>query len=100
MVGWALILEYAVAASAVSVGWSGYFMGLLKSITGLELPQALSAGPVWRMNGLVPHADVTHGLINIPAIVIDLAVTTHTGRSEDRRVGKEVVSKWRSWGGA
>ncbi|RZA15902.1 MAG: amino acid permease, partial [Lysobacteraceae bacterium] len=30
MVGWALILEYAVAASAVSVGWSGYFMGLVK----------------------------------------------------------------------
>src|SRR6201987_3862628 len=37
MVGWALILEYAVAASAVSVGWSGYFMGLLKSVTGLQL---------------------------------------------------------------
>src|SRR3546814_14931839 len=52
MVGWALILEYAVAASAVSVGWSGYFMGLLKSITGLELPQALSAGPGWEMKGL------------------------------------------------
>ena len=29
MVGWALILEYAVAAGAVSVGWSGYFVGLL-----------------------------------------------------------------------
>jgi APA family basic amino acid/polyamine antiporter len=29
LVGWALILEYAVAASAVSVGWSGYLVGLL-----------------------------------------------------------------------
>jgi APA family basic amino acid/polyamine antiporter len=28
MVGWALVLEYAVAAGAVSVGWSGYFVGL------------------------------------------------------------------------
>ena len=28
MVGWALILEYAVGASAVAVGWSGYFVGL------------------------------------------------------------------------
>ena len=27
MVGWALILEYAVAAGAVAVGWSGYFVG-------------------------------------------------------------------------
>ena len=29
MVGWALVLEYAVAAGAVSVGWSGYMNGLL-----------------------------------------------------------------------
>ena len=47
MVGWALILEYAVAASAVSVGWSGYFMGLVKSWTGFELPLMLQAGPTW-----------------------------------------------------
>jgi APA family basic amino acid/polyamine antiporter len=74
-VGWALVLEYAVAASAVSVGWSGYFMGLLKSATGLELPAALSAGPVWTMNGLIPHADFSHGVINIPAIAVALSVT-------------------------
>jgi APA family basic amino acid/polyamine antiporter len=30
MVGWALVLEYAVAAGAVAVGWSGYFVGLLR----------------------------------------------------------------------
>ena len=30
MVGWALVLEYAVAAGAVSVGWSGYFVGLFE----------------------------------------------------------------------
>ena len=28
-VGWALVLEYAIAASAVSVGWSGYFTGTI-----------------------------------------------------------------------
>jgi len=94
MVGWALILEYAVAASAVSVGWSGYFMGLLKSITGLELPQALSAGPVWTMNGLIPHADFTHGVINIPAIVVALAVTTLLiiGTTESARVNAVLVA--------
>ena len=54
MVGWALILEYAVAASAVSVGWSGYFMGLVKSATGFELPAALVAGPVWSFAGGIP----------------------------------------------
>src|SRR5215475_718925 len=44
MVGWALILEYAVGASAVAVGWSGYFVGLVKS-WGLIIPPALAAGP-------------------------------------------------------
>ena len=71
MVGWALILEYAVAASAVSVGWSGYFMGLLKSLTGFQLPQWLAAGPSWSLTGV----DFSHGVINLPAIVVALAVT-------------------------
>src|SRR6478735_8181945 len=31
IVGWALVLEYAVAAGAVAVGWSGYMNGLLIS---------------------------------------------------------------------
>lgn len=75
MVGWALILEYTVAASAVSVGWSGYFMGLLKSLTGFEIPTALAAGPIWSMNGLIPHADFSHGVINIPACLVALSVT-------------------------
>jgi APA family basic amino acid/polyamine antiporter len=59
MVGWALILEYAVAASAVSVGWSGYFMGLVKSWTGFELPALLQAGPAWSLNGLLPVASIS-----------------------------------------
>lgn len=75
MVGWALILEYAVAASAVSVGWSGYFMGLVKSWTGFELPAALAAGPAWSMHGFLPYADFSIGVINVPAIAIALAVT-------------------------
>lgn len=70
-VGWALILEYAVAASAVSVGWSGYFMGLLKSWTGFELPAALAAGPAWSLSGV----DFSAGVINVPAIVVALSVT-------------------------
>ena len=75
MVGWALVLEYAVSASAVSVGWSGYFMGLVRSATGFELPAALARGPVWSLDGFVPHADFTHGVINLPALLIALAVT-------------------------
>ena len=37
-VGWALVLEYAIAASAVSVGWSGYFTGtILERHFGIHL---------------------------------------------------------------
>jgi APA family basic amino acid/polyamine antiporter len=62
MVGWALILEYAVGASAVAVGWAGYFVGLLKS-WGTDFPLALAVGPS------------QGGLINLPAVVISLLIT-------------------------
>ena len=93
MVGWALILEYAVAASAVSVGWSGYFMGLLKSVTGIEIPPLLSAGPSWSMHGFIPVADFSTGIVNVPAIVIALAVTwlLMIGTTESARVNAVLV---------
>ena len=61
-VGWALILEYAVGASAVAVGWSGYFVGLLKS-WGVIWPTQFAVGPS------------QGGMINLPAVVISLLVT-------------------------
>jgi APA family basic amino acid/polyamine antiporter len=63
LVGWALILEYAVAASAVAVGWSGYFVGLLHHSLGLTIPAALANGPY------------AGGIVNLPAVFICLAVT-------------------------
>lgn len=94
MVGWALILEYAVAASAVSVGWSGYFMGLVKSATGFELPELLRQGPVWTFPGGIPTPDFSNGLVNIPAIVIALLVTLllMVGTTESARVNAVLVA--------
>ncbi|KRB44673.1 MAG: amino acid permease [Pseudomonadota bacterium] len=63
MVGWALILEYAVAAGAVSVGWSGYVVGLIENAFHIDIPSALVLGP---MDG---------GIINLPAAMIALVVT-------------------------
>ncbi|VBB05443.1 amino acid permease, partial [Lucifera butyrica] len=44
VVGWALVCEYTVGASAVAAGWSGYTVGLLKS-AGIILPKAWTAVP-------------------------------------------------------
>jgi len=63
MVGWALILEYAVAAGAVSVGWSGYVVGLIENAAGIDIPNALVRGP---FDG---------GIVNLPAMGIALLVT-------------------------
>ncbi|MET8452570.1 amino acid permease [Streptomyces sp. NPDC005209] len=58
LVGWCLLLEYGISISAVAVGWSEYVNELLHSLTGWQLPQALSAGP----------AD--HGIVNLPAVIV------------------------------
>lgn len=44
IIGWDLMLEYGLAASAVSVGWSGYLQSLLQGF-GLALPTVLTAAP-------------------------------------------------------
>lgn len=63
LIGWALILEYVVASSAVAIGWSGYFVKILHNV-GINLPAAFVNAP-----GVVPGA-----LMNVPAFVIALAV--------------------------
>jgi APA family basic amino acid/polyamine antiporter len=65
VVGWALVLEYAVAASAVSVGWSGYMVRLIEEIFNVAIPTTLTNGPF----------DKTPGMINLPAFGIALVVT-------------------------
>ncbi|MDG2520471.1 amino acid permease [Caulobacter segnis] len=63
VVGWALILEYAVAAGAVSVAWSGYVVGLIENLLRIDIPNTLVRGP---LDG---------GLVNLPAMAVALAVT-------------------------
>lgn len=62
IVGWNLVLEYAVAAGAVSVGWSAYLSSLLQT-ADYSLPKLITASPL------------TGGLINLPAFLIPLAIT-------------------------
>jgi APA family basic amino acid/polyamine antiporter len=58
IIGWDLILEYALSASTVAVGWSGYFVSLGRDV-GVVLPASLAGPP---------------GAFNLPAAVIVLVV--------------------------
>ncbi len=83
MVGWALILEYAVGASAVAVGWSNHAVGLLAA-SGIHFPAILSNADALMAHvqlafGAAASPDLmtaaqTGGWINIPAVVISMAV--------------------------
>ncbi len=79
-VGWSLILEYSVGASAVAGGWSAYFVEILRSC-GIELPKALTTVP----------AD--GGIINLPAVLIVLLTTALLviGVRESARVNRILV---------
>jgi APA family basic amino acid/polyamine antiporter len=74
IIGWDLILEYLVAAAAVSVGWSGYVGAFVKHVFGYELPKMWTTAPVvW--NEAAGELQSTGAVMNLPAFLITLAVT-------------------------
>lgn len=85
MIGWDLLLEYGLATSAVSVGWSGYFQSLVGGF-GVRLPDALTAAP-----GSVPGVKT---LFNLPAMVIMLLITSVVayGVKESTRLNNVMVA--------
>ena len=90
IIGWDLILEYAIGGAAVAVGWSGYFTSLLKSL-GVALPPRLTAAT----GQAVTLADGTTApaLINLPAaaIVILITVLLVGGTRESARLNNIMV---------
>lgn len=73
IIGWDLILEYAIGASAVSISWSGYIVSMLQDFH-IHLPTAITASP-WQSVTLVDGTRV-FGWINLPALLIVVAITT------------------------
>src|SRR3954454_8499676 len=63
IIGWDLILEYAVAVAAVAVGWGQYFNDLLDAVFGLKLPESIATAP-----------GESGAVINVPAVFLVLAV--------------------------
>jgi APA family basic amino acid/polyamine antiporter len=70
-IGWNMVLEYGISASAVAASWTGYFVSLLDHF-GVHLPQSLTEAPLAYTNG---HLVATGHLFNLPAVAIVLALT-------------------------
>lgn len=80
IIGWCLTAEYLVATSAIASGWSGTFVGILKS-AGIILPKAIVASPA------------KGGIVDLPAILIIVIITTLLcyGMQESAKVNNIMV---------
>jgi APA family basic amino acid/polyamine antiporter len=83
IIGWDLVLEYALAASAVAVGWSGYVRDILVG-SGIPIPNAIAGAP-----GTLEGA-----ILNLPALLVLLAVTALlvVGIRESARANAAIVA--------
>jgi APA family basic amino acid/polyamine antiporter len=68
IIGWDLILEYALGAVTVAIGWSGYVVSFLKNI-GIVIPPAFSGSP-FSYDAAERTWSGTGALINVPAMVV------------------------------
>ena len=74
IIGWDLVLEYALGAVTVAIGWSGYVVSFLRTALHIDFPCALSAA----RGTLVTCADgtTTTAIFNLPAVIIIAIITT------------------------
>lgn len=73
IIGWDLVLEYAVGSATVATGWSGYFQNVLAK-AGIVLPELLRESP-WRYDAVSGTFLSTGSMINLPAVIIVAIVT-------------------------
>ena len=90
IIGWDLVLEYAVGASTVSISWSGYVVSLLHDF-GLHLPAQLVASPFEPLQ--LADGRVIHGYINLPAvfIIVVISLLLMLGIKESARTNAVIV---------
>jgi amino acid transporter len=84
IIGWDLVLEYAVGASAVANGWSGYFQSVLAKI-GIILPIALSGAP--------HKYDEGHFLPNVKADYARAEASPKVLQAQEKKAAKEQGDK-------
>jgi APA family basic amino acid/polyamine antiporter len=92
VIGWDLILEYALGATTVAIGWSGYVVSFLKDY-GIVIPSAYAGSPF--TYDAAQHAWRTSGaIINLPAMLVVAIIATLLvlGVQQTARVNNVIVA--------
>ncbi|MFT8718219.1 amino acid permease [Acetobacter sp.] len=91
IIGWDLVLEYAVGAATVSVSWSGYVTSLLSG-WGIHLPARFTASPFQTVQ--LPDGSSASGIANLPAalIIVLISMLLIRGTSQSARVNAVIVA--------
>jgi APA family basic amino acid/polyamine antiporter len=91
VIGWDLILEYALGATTVAIGWSGYVVSFLKDL-GIALPGQYAGSP-FDFDAAAGGWHATGALINVPAMLVIAAVSALlvVGIHESARVNNVIV---------
>ncbi len=90
IIGWDLVLEYAVASSVVAVSWSRYVGSFLGDF-GIKIPAQFAACPFDTIT--MPDGSQAHGIVNVPAILIIaiVSILLMIGIKESARVNNIIV---------
>ena len=90
IIGWDLVLEYALGAVTVAIGWSGYVVSFLDGI-GIHIPAALTAARGQIVT--LPDGSTVTAIFNLPAVLIIAIVTTLlvVGIKESATVNNAIV---------
>lgn len=73
IIGWDLVLEYAVGAATVANGWSSYFQAVLGKF-GLQVTEKLSKAPII-FDEKTHHFIFTGAYVNLPAVIVTFIIT-------------------------
>ena len=92
IIGWDLVLEYALGATTVAIGWSGYVVSLLKDF-GIVIPPAYAGSP-FAFDAAHGGWHATGAVINLPAMAVIVAITALlvVGVHESARVNNVIVA--------
>ena len=92
LIGWDLILEYALGAVTVAIGWSGYVVSFLRDI-GIVVPQAFAQSP-FAYDAATRTWQTTGAIINLPAMVVIAGISALlvVGVHESARVNSVIVA--------